>query len=224
MIHTDIRDFVEEEVRRASGTALIGKVTRIFQHDDTSETSAINANVITREKDKQHLRNIPVLISEHTGHISVPQKDDYVLVEFLEGASSAPVITEVVHNDDNENPKARAGHWRHEFRRETGDNLYLEAESADQTAGESELVRLAVKQDGLSEPVARIELDVSNGDPKISLTRGSPADMGLELNFGDGTFKLGDGSGHGIVSDGSGNFTWYAQDVNLDDQSTISWE
>jgi len=223
MINTDIRDFIEEEARRASGSTLIGRVTRIFGNDAQSDTSAISVNVITREQDKQHLRDVPVLISEHTGHVAVPDEGDYVLVEFLEGASTAPIVTDVVHNDENKNPQARAGHWRHEFRR-SGDNLYLEAEPADQTAGDSELVRLAVKKDGLSEPVARIELDVSSGDPVISLTRGDPADMGLELDFGDGSFTLGDGSGHGIVSDGSGNFTWHANDIEITDQSTISWE
>ncbi|SEH61097.1 hypothetical protein SAMN05192561_11270 [Halopenitus malekzadehii] len=37
----------------------------------------------------------------------------------------------------------------------------------------------------------------------------------LRLNGESGGFQLVDGSGHGIVSDGQGNFTWHAQSVDV---------
>jgi len=46
---------------------------------------------------------------------------------------------------------------------------------------------------------------------------------GFEISE-DGSFKIGDGSGYGIVSDGNGNFTWYEKSVDfVDDGSKISW-
>lgn len=85
-----------------------------------------------------------------------------------------------------------------------------------------------MKADGLSNPVARIEIDLSGSDPVLRLTRNEAetdsTDMGLEMDFGSGEFKLGDGGGFGIVSDGSGNFTWYENSMDfVDDGSTIEW-
>lgn len=37
----------------------------------------------------------------------------------------------------------------------------------------------------------------------------------LRMNLETGGFQVVDGSGHGIVSDGEGNFTWHAQSVDV---------
>lgn len=46
----------------------------------------------------------------------------------------------------------------------------------------------------------------------VDLGEGAPT---MRLNGKTGGFQLVDGSGHGIVSDGEGNFTWHAQSVDV---------
>lgn len=45
-------------------------------------------------------------------------------------------------------------------------------------------------------------------------------EQGFLFDPNDGSFKLLDEGGYGIVSDGQGNFTWYAKDVNTTNNTT----
>jgi hypothetical protein len=77
--------------------------------------------------------------------------------------------------------------------------------------------------DGLA---ATIEIDDTDGEDTIIKIKGQDEvdEMGLELNLSTGEFKLGDGSGYGIVSDGSGNITIYGNSVStVEDGTKISW-
>jgi hypothetical protein len=158
----------------------------------------------------------------------VPKKGDAVEVGFLKSKTQRPVVQKVVYTDETRAPLGRSGHWRRRLDDPDGDSLWLEAEPRSHEAGEPDTLRFAVKKKGLDDPVARIEMDLSGSDPVLRLTRGEEeqgnTDMGLMMDFGSGEFKLGDGSGFGIVSDGSGNFTWYENSIDfVDDGSTISW-
>lgn len=201
---------------------LFARVTQVYPHESEDDKYSTEVDVVTRDGERK-LPKVPV-VSHHNGHISVPQIDDQVVVEFLRGDSSLPYITDITYTDLSRPPLSRAGHWRHEFQRDRGSSLYLEAEQRDHTEGEPDTVRFAVKGDGLRNPTARIELDRSGRSPVIRLTRGKEednnTDMGLVLNFRTGEFKIGDGSQYGIESDGNGNFTWHANSVNFSTEGT----
>lgn len=61
----------------------------------------------------------------------------------------------------------------------------------------------------------RVELTKENGSDTANT-------WGLEFNLKDGTMKMLDGSGYGIVSDGDGNFTWHHENVDFDEGTTTS--
>ncbi|QBI90032.1 uncharacterized protein ChaoS9_125 [Halobacterium phage ChaoS9] len=54
--------------------------------------------------------------------------------------------------------------------------------------------------------------DHESGEFLIDLGDGAPE---FRMNPETGGFQLVDGSGHGIVSDGEGNFEWYASSVDI---------
>lgn len=202
------------------------EVTKVYPHEKESDQFLTQADVQTRDG-KKKLPKVTVM-PDHNGHIAVPQEGDEVVVEFLRGRGNAPFITNAKYSGKSKPPLARPGHYRHEFQRLSGESLYIEAEKHDHSAGEPDTTRFAVKEGGLGDPVARIELDKSGQQPLIRLTRGKEeqgnTDMGMVLNFRTGEFKIGDGSQHGIVSDGSGNFTWYAKDIDIITDDTITFD
>lgn len=204
-----------------------GFVTKVHEH--TGEEDQISNHEVNVQTSNQaeEFKKVPVH-TDHNGSIYVPQVNDMVELGFLQSKTQRPFVSNVVYTNEQRAPLARSGHFRRRFDGPEDSDLFLEAEKRDHSAGDPDTVRLAVKEDGLSDPVARIEVDLSGSDPVLRLTRGEEeqgnTDMGLELDFGSGEFKLGDGSGFGIVSDGNGNFEWYEKSVNfIDDGSTINW-
>lgn len=224
------KTYTEYIENRGSGSSIdnvVGFVTKVYEHDGTENSISNHEVNVQRRTQDQEFRRIPVL-TDHEGSIYVPQKGDAVKVGFLASKTPRPVVEDVIYTDEVRAPLGRSGHWRRRLDDEDGDSLWLEAEPKDHSAGDPETLRMAVKKEGLDDPAARIEIDLSGTEPVIRLTRGEDeqgnTDMGLELDFGSGEFKLGDGSGYGIVSDGSGNFDWYYETLNeITDGSTISW-
>jgi hypothetical protein len=211
----------------------LGTIQEVFQHDNVrdagEEISNHEATVTMRGRSRQYNR-IPIH-TDHNGSIYVPEIGDVVEVSFIKGKQAFPFISSVVYTDDTRAPLARPGHFRRQFG-EPGDgqdDLFFEAEPADHSKGRAETLRLALKQAGLDDPKARIEVDKSGSDTILRITRGEAeqgnTDMGLELNLGTGELALADGSGFGIESDGSGNFKWYANSVDIvSDGSTVSFD
>jgi hypothetical protein len=61
-------------------------------------------------------------------------------------------------------------------------------------------------------------------DPSVpSITIQNTADeTGFKLNFDTGSFKILGAQGHGIESDGSGNFTWHHESIDFSEGTTTS--
>jgi hypothetical protein len=64
------------------------------------------------------------------------------------------------------------------------------------------------------------EIDVKNGTARLS--GDGTNQMGMSLDFNTDEFTLIDGSGYGIESDGSGNFTWHYESINYSQSTTTS--
>lgn len=222
-----VNDIFSNEDYNIRRNTTLGIVTKVFPHTKSSDISNHEVNV-KMVHNKGEFRRIPVHVNRN-GHIYVPKKGDFVTVNFLSGVTTKPFVSGFAYDSKNRAPLGKSGHWRNVFGSSNAkNNIFLEAEPKDHSSGDAETLRMAIKSDGLSNPIARIELDQSGSETVLRLTRGEEekgnTDMGIMLNFTTGEFKIGDGSGFGIVSDGSGNFKWYENSVDfVSDGSTITW-
>jgi len=201
---------VRTKSRATEKAPVIGRVSQVYEKtDDKVETGNIEVNVQTTNVDHQ-FRRVPVVATDHAGHAFVPEVDDYVVVDFTKGEGTEPIVVGASPTRSNRAPNARAGQWRHEWG--SGDErLYLEAQPADNSAGTPELIRLAVKSDGLSEPITELVLNTSGDSHTISADVGDDAQQ-LLLEGSNGSFTLEDADGFGVNSDGSGLVTVYVGD------------
>lgn len=66
----------------------------------------------------------------------------------------------------------------------------------------------------------QLEIDVVNQTAKVS--GDGTNEMGMSLNFANDSFKLLDGDGYGLVSDGSGNFTMHYESWDWNQGTTTT--
>lgn len=157
-----------EHTIREKSPILTAQVTSVRSTDSTDTQQGVVCNVINRRSDRQW-RQVPVDITEHEGNIYVPQVNDWVRVEFHGRRGQAPIITQVVHTQDGPPPLATPGDWRHEFRRDNADPLYVEAERVDHSAGEPNVVRMGVKPNGTSDPTTEVAVDDSGSSTEVRI-------------------------------------------------------
>jgi len=186
-----------------------GFVTKVFEHDGTEEQISNHEVNVQLAGRAEEMKRIPVH-TDHNGSIYVPQKNDMVEVGFLKSKTQRPYVANVVYTDENRAPLGRSGHFRREFGPDSGEKLYIEAEKADHSAGDPNLVRIAKKADGLSDPSTEIVLDDSGSEPEI------------RINTGSGTIVINDGSQGAITDlsttkDGDGHVT----DISLTRSDTV---
>lgn len=161
------RAFINDQIDKREQSSAIGVVTKIFEHTEPDDRSNHEANV-KLVNNEEEFRRIPVHVT-HSGHASVPQQGDFVEVDFVGGNTNRPFVASYAHDDDDRAPLARSGHWRHRFGPDGGDGLFLEAEREDHSAGDPDSLRMAIKEDGLSDPRLSIELDQSGAEPVVRL-------------------------------------------------------
>lgn len=174
----------------------IAEVTETYTHSSESDASNHEADV-SIPPGPNEIRNhdkVPISVPA-SGMVTVPQVGDLVLVNYLAGDGDEPIITQVVYGDKTEDRAPLGGDGDIRIRRK-GAVVDIRTDSAD-------------------ENIVRVSRQTADGDP---------ADMGLRLNLTTGEFQIGDGSGYGIESDGSGNFKWYLQDLDyISDGAKLSW-
>lgn len=224
-IENIVRDFVDEP--------RTGKVQRVYEHlegdDDVNFAADVSVDGGTR------LERLAPLTTEGNDKIDVPQVGDTVMVEFLAGESSRPVITGFASTTTDRPPLGKAGMERN--RLESGDSPMgsgdvftteysrLSGNPARQDTAdldpEDVFVQIAKRSGDVPDPSKESDIpakfeffDSPNKDEAyveaaFNVVDGESVDAtwGLKLNVKDGSFKLVDGSGYGIVSDGSGNLT-----------------
>jgi len=191
----DERDSVDALDEFTQPETTVGSVTKIRRvTDDKDNLVTHRVNVITARQNEE--RGVDI-IPITQGGMYLPEKGDSVILYYQSGTDTDPVALGPLHTIQNTAPEMRPGDYR--IRR-----------FEDTAAAEFEVYQN------------------NNDETIISATRqpedGGDPDMGIELNLSTGEFKIGDGSGFGIVSDGSGNFTWYIQSLDyVSDGSTIDW-
>lgn len=237
-----IRKTINEEIEGVK----IGQVSRVHEHgapdDDANYEINVEIDASTAEE-----RRCP-FISSGTGQVSVPKVGDKVLVIYGEGRVQKPFVTDILWTNEDRPPSGRAGMYRDRFESGdspagSGD-LYLTGytEYDDSPAIKSKydltpertLIQIAKHPEGDNvNPAnqdavpAKVEFYDAPADDQAHVTiqldnvDGASADASWGINFDlkTGEIKLVDPSGHGIESDGSGNFTWHHQTLDLNEVS-----
>lgn len=197
--HRDQADLIDSRAQGREKALLVGTVSKVWEKssDDSSEGN-IEVNVQTAGLNHE-LRRVPVVNFDHPGHIAVPQIGDSVIVDFTLGVGMQPVVVGTTATDKTRTPNARAGHWRHEFRREAGQNLYLEAVPGDAgAAGDPDVIRMGLKPAAFDPPTTAVEIDDSGSETTVSITTDGTANISVDGDVtveGTGTVSINSSGG-----------------------------
>lgn len=210
---SELHDYIERASDLSSAGMLIAEIDKVYT--DTAEDDPQLAVDAYRDDLSKHFREIPVVTSEHHGHTAVPKEGDFALIGPLEGSGDGKDVGvySIIHADPTTAPMGTKGDWRHEFKREEGENLYVEAERADHSDGPPEIVRIATKEDGLSDPTTEVAVDDSGGTTEVRIS--GAGDMTINVD-GDVTINC-EGS---ITVGDEGNATSLAR---ADHTHAYSW-
>lgn len=224
-------DVMQEQIVQKTKTRTIGRVLTVTEHTSVNDKSNHEANVMLRGNDKE-LRRVPIAVTR-SGEAMVPQVDDTVIVSFLSGDGTAPIITDILHNSDQRAPLGRKGHWRQRFG--ANDDLFLEAEPSDHSGGDADVIRIAKKPDGLSDPSISVELDNSGSTTTARLVAqpGTSSEGSIEIDENgnitldaSGDITLSAPNGNVRIDEGGGTTKVARQDhnhdVNLSDGSNAT--
>lgn len=149
----------------------------------------------------------------------------------LDNPSDIPLYTELLDSSSESRFRVKANEV-------AGDGNLSMTTDVDQSAGvttietanNNEIETTKVEQDVSNGTILvegvnsgdsfQLEIDVRNKTAKFSGKGDS--EMGFTMDFDGNSFKLLDGKGYGIVSDGSGNFTWHHESVDFSEGTTTS--
>jgi hypothetical protein len=221
---------ISESVERQQ----IGRVVEVFEHVVDDDKSNFEVDVELIDSRQKQFRAIPWQ-QPQSNEIKVPKVGDKVIVEYRGQSKKIPIARSAVNTSEDRPPKGRAGVWRRRVESGdspagSGD-LYIESFteydqptgrpkfSKDTATPETSYIRIGKKEDDLDDPTkgtdvpmflevvdspkdddAHIRLELNRVDGSESTNS-----WGLELDVKTGEFKLLDGDGYGLVSDGSGN-------------------
>lgn len=240
--------FVDGRIDNKVQLPRIGRIQEVFEHTEADDKTNFEVDVQIIGEDVQH-RTIPYQ-HESNNEIVVPTVGDKVIVEYRDGQVLQPIARNIVYTNKDRPPLGRAGMWRKRI--DSGDSpagpgsLYIESfteydvdpaqtDPQDHGSVEESWVRIGKKvqddagEDGEDLPFEIEVLDAPASDEahiKLELNKvdgmDSSVSWGLKLDVKTGQFKLIDSEGYGIVSDGSGNFTWHHEDIDFSQGSTDS--
>lgn len=103
-----IKSIVREELKNYRNLEL-GTVTKLYSHESGSDKNNYACNVKLKDSDLE-LQNVGIS-TQRTGAVAIPNKDDLVLVQFINGDVNNAVIVGRVYNDVDITPVAKP----HEF-------------------------------------------------------------------------------------------------------------
>ncbi len=109
---TDFIDVIQAVIRdqlRAFRTAELGVVTQVYSHAAASDKNNYECDVRLRDSGLE-LKRVAVC-TQRVGSVAIPNVDDLVLVQYLNGDMHAAVITGRFHNDMDRSPQAKDREW-----------------------------------------------------------------------------------------------------------------
>lgn len=111
-IAPDLVEIIQAIVRAELGrvrVAEIGVVTQLFPHESGNDKNNYACNVRLRDSGLE-LQRVPVA-TQRIGLAAIPNVDDLVLVQFVQGDLHGAIITGRLYNDADRPPEAKAKEW-----------------------------------------------------------------------------------------------------------------
>lgn len=108
----DLVEIIQAIVRAELGrvrVAEIGVVTQLFPHESGSDKNNYACHVRLRDSGLE-LQRVPVA-TQRIGLAAIPNVDDLVLVQFVQGDLHGAIITGRLYNDADRPPEAKAKEW-----------------------------------------------------------------------------------------------------------------
>jgi hypothetical protein len=109
---TDVVDLIQAVIRdqlRSFKTSELGVITQVYSHESASDKNNYECDVRLRNSELE-LKRVPVT-TQRVGSVAIPNKDDLVLVHYLNGDIHSAVIIGRFFNDKDRPPEAKP----HEF-------------------------------------------------------------------------------------------------------------
>lgn len=103
-----IRKIVQEELNDHR-TAELGVVTKLYSHESGGDTNNYACNVKLKDSDLE-LQNVAIS-TQRIGAVAIPNIDDLVMIQFINGDVNSAVVTGRLYNDVDRPPVAKP----HEF-------------------------------------------------------------------------------------------------------------
>jgi phage baseplate assembly protein gpV len=174
---------------RSFKTAELGVVTAVYSHESGSDKNNYECDVKLRASELE-LKKVPVS-TQRVGAVAIPNVDDLVLVQFLNGDIHSALIVGRLYNDKDRPPEAKP----HEFvyiapdRPESGiRRMYLEFPNGNKLTLDDDKVILEM---GRSTVTVNHDGDVvvNSGNSNIKLTDGNGSNF-LEIQASAGQVKV----------------------------------
>jgi hypothetical protein len=164
-----IQAIIREQLR-AFKTTELGVVTNVYSHEADSDNSNYECDVRLRDSGLE-LKRVPVS-TQRMGAVAIPNSDDLVLVQYLNGDIHSAIIAGRLYNDHDRPPQAKSGEFVYicpddaqsgvrriylEF--PNGNTLLLDDDKLVLQMGKS---TITVKHDG--------DIEIDSGSSDIALT------------------------------------------------------
>jgi phage baseplate assembly protein gpV len=107
-VTTDVVDLIQAVIRdqlRTFRTAELGVVTKVYSHAASSDKNNYECDVQLRDSGLE-LKRVAVC-TQRVGSVAIPNPDDLVLVQYLNGDVHSAVITGRFYNDKDRSPEAK---------------------------------------------------------------------------------------------------------------------
>lgn len=184
-----MRRVAEHEARRILTTEL-GVVTAVFPHADEGDTDnyACSVQLKTRvlaDGQRMELRRVPVA-TPYVGMAAIPNVGDLVLVQFLGGDVSAPVITGRLYDDESRPPPNAVDELLVRHKPASGGSIRIDKDGQVIVASGSGENTLTVNDDAIRVENEKFSLVIDFKGGTITLT----SDGDLELVAPNGTLRL----------------------------------
>ncbi len=104
----DVVGLIQAVIRdqlRSFKTSELGVVTKVYSHESKSDKNNYECDVKLRDSELE-LKRVPVS-TQRMGAAAIPNVDDLVLVQYLNGDIHSAVITARLYNDKDRSPKAK---------------------------------------------------------------------------------------------------------------------
>jgi len=228
------QNLIKQKAKEVLREPKIAKVIQVYEHGGEEDDSNFEADVVYDGGTVEE-RVVPIN-GPHSDSIAIPKVGDKVIISYLAGETGQPYITDVAYTNKNRPPLGMAGMFRDKYDSDTspaGDgDIYVtkqtvydkdvSQESSESATPEDVFIQWAKRTGDEANPVnedslpAKVEFydspknDESHITIELNAVDGGDSDAtwGIKFDLKTGEFTLVDASGHGITSDGNGNFTW----------------